>query len=145
MRELKEEAALCKGTLVLDIEATRAALEASRDRLDGHRLRRTRGWRTAVEADRARPHWSELTSRKRVLEEVACGLAEAAVYSEGSRAQRRAIREAILGALERLGVITRTRGGRPWTAQSAERVSREAQERRESPSCPGPPQRRSLR
>ncbi|HMR79256.1 MAG TPA: hypothetical protein PKD61_29320 [Polyangiaceae bacterium] len=76
-----------------------------------------------MEADRAHTHWSELQSRERYLEEVACVLAEAAFYSKGRRAQRRAIREAILGALERLGVITRTRGGRPWTAQSAERVS----------------------
>ncbi|MCB9915600.1 MAG: hypothetical protein H6828_10690 [Planctomycetes bacterium] len=56
MRELKEESLLGKGVRVLDIEAARARLLAARDKLDGHRLRRTRGWKTAVEADRDPGH-----------------------------------------------------------------------------------------
>ena len=40
-------------------------------------------------------------------------------YTHG-RARRKAVREAILGTLQRFSVITRTRGGRPWTAQLAE-------------------------
>ena len=122
MCELEEDTLIGKGTRVVDTDATLTALQASRDRIDAHQLRRTRGWRTAVEADRVHPNGNDLTSRKRVLEEVACGLEQAALYSKGRRARRRAIHEAILGALERRGVITRTRGGRPWAAQSAERV-----------------------
>jgi len=43
MRELKEDAVLGKGTLVHDVDMTRARLEESRDRIDGYRLRATRG------------------------------------------------------------------------------------------------------
>ena len=90
------------------------------ERLDGARLRRTRGWRTARQDDAQRAHWSALVSREEVLERASCRIAAALLHSNSGRARRRAIREAILGALEECSVITRTRGGRPETAQCAE-------------------------
>lgn len=123
MGELKHDAELGKGTLVKSTEEARARLEASAERLDGHRLRRTRGWRTAVEADRELPHWSELVTRERVKSEATCAIDQAVLYYPQGRARRRAVREAVLGTLEQLALITRTRGGRPWCAEDAERVS----------------------
>ena len=120
MRELKEDADLGKGVLLPDIEHPAARLLAARDRIDGHRPRRTRGWRTAIDDDLARPHWRETLTRAEVLDAVSCGILPAVLHSEPGRARRRAIREAILRALQDLSVITRTRGGRAWTAQSAE-------------------------
>ncbi|MCB9915606.1 MAG: transposase family protein [Planctomycetes bacterium] len=110
MRELKEESLLGKGVRVLDIEAARARLLAARDKLDGHRLRRTRGWKTAVEADRDHPPWSTLITRLDFLQNVACRMPRALLDSLGGRARRRAVRAAILDALEDLSVIKRTRG-----------------------------------
>lgn len=120
MFALKLAAALGSGTIVLDQGDARARLEVARDRIDRNRPRRTRGWMTAVEADRAAPHWSTLVTREQVLENASCALSQALLHCSGKRARRRAEREAILGTLQRVSVIQRTRGGRPWTAQSAE-------------------------
>jgi len=120
MRELKHDAELGKGTLVLDMEGVRAALEQSRERIDCNRLRRTRGWVTAVEADCRARHWSAFVTREGLWERATCAIAQALLNSTGERARRRAVREAILDTLAHFSVITRTRGGRPWTAQDAE-------------------------
>jgi len=122
MRELKEDAALGKGTLVLDIDEARALLERSRDRIDGNKLRATRNWMTAVEADRRAPHWSELVDRDELWMKATCAIAKALLNSTGARARRRAVREAVLATLAHFSVIIRTRGGRPWTVQDAEDV-----------------------
>jgi hypothetical protein len=47
-----------QGRVVHDARAACARLEASRDRIDSHRLRCTRGWRTAADADAETPLWS---------------------------------------------------------------------------------------
>lgn len=120
MRELKEEAGLGKGAWLPDVEQPAARLVAARDRIDGGRLRRTRAWRTAIDDDVNRPHWRESVTRSEVLEAVSCKTVQAVLHSEPGRARRRAIREAVLRALQELSVITRTRGGRAWTAQAAE-------------------------
>jgi len=123
MRELKEESLLGKGVLVLDKEAARARLEAARDKLDQHRLRATRGWKTAVEADRGHPPWSTLTTRADFLQEVACRMARTLLDSPQGPARRRAARAAILDALEGLSLITRTRGDRSDGVHNAEGIS----------------------
>ncbi len=120
MRDLKDEANLGVGVRLSDIAQPAARLGAARDRIDGHRLRRSRGWRTAIEDDVQRPHWLDVVTREQVLGAVSCGIHLAMLDCHPGRARRRAIREAILRALQDLCVITRTRGGRPWAAQSAE-------------------------
>lgn len=122
MYGLKLGAALGKGVLVLDIGDACDRLRESARRIDEHRPRRTRGWMTAVEADRSLPHWSALVTRQRFLEDAACALRRLLLNSTGARAERRAAREAILGTLQRLKLITRTRGGRLMTALTADRV-----------------------
>ena len=99
-----------------------AALARSRDRIDGNRLRRTRGWMTAVEYDHASPHWETLVSREDVYRKASCAIKLAVLDSTNKREERLAVREAILGTLEHFSVITRTRGGRPWSAHKVEDV-----------------------
>ena len=123
MRELKHDAGLGKGELVLDVDQALAALRASRDRIDTCRLRRTCGWRTAVQADCSTPHWSVRVSRRELWEWATCAIDRALQDCPGKRARRRAVREAIYATLAHFAVITRTRGGRPWPAQVAEGVS----------------------
>ena len=119
MRELKSDSELGKGITIEPNEAW-ARLEASRDRLDSCRLRATRGWRTAVEADRALPPAACLIDRERLHAHVACAIEQAVVHSKLGRARRRAVREAILSTLERHAVITRNRGGAPEPPAFAE-------------------------
>jgi hypothetical protein len=108
--------------LLRDAREARARLVAARDKLDGKRLRATRGWRTAVQADAETPHWGTLCRREDFVRKVACGIESALLDCEGRRAERLAEREAILGALERLSVITRTRDSRSDGAHFAEGV-----------------------
>jgi len=117
MGELKRGTPLGKGTLVLDNAAACALLVRRRNQLDGRRLRPTRGWRTAVDFDRASPSWDTLVRREVFYREGTCAIQRAVLDSNTGRERRRAEREAILATLERFSVITRTRGGRPWSAQ----------------------------
>ena len=120
MRELKEDASLGKGVLLHDIAETRATLQRSRDRIDGHRLRRTRNWMTAVEFDQSSPHWETLVTRKVFWQKATCAINRAVLDSSNQRDRRRAVRKAILTTLNECSVITLTRGGRRWTAHDAE-------------------------
>ena len=113
MRELKDETLLGKGVLVLDIELVAVQLARAIERLDGARLRASRAWRTAVDDDRQRHSWHGLVDRQALYAEATCAIEEALINYPPGRARRRAVREAILSALERFAVITRTRGGRP--------------------------------
>ena len=64
MRELKAEAGpLCQNGRLRGRKRLRKALLAARDRLDSRRPRASRGWRTAVEHDRALPAAAELVDR----------------------------------------------------------------------------------
>ena len=112
MREIKAEAALGKGVRVHDTELACDQLVGALQRLDHNRLRATRGWRTAVEDDRARPSWRSAVDRQIFYRAASCAIETALLNSSDGRARRRSIREAILGTLEHFAVITRTRGGR---------------------------------
>jgi hypothetical protein len=101
----------------------RARLEASRDRVDGHRLHRTRGWKTAVEADIEGIRWTAVVQRETLYAAATCAIEASLLDSLSERARRKAVREAILDTLQCFCVITRTRDGRPWSAQCAEDVS----------------------
>ena len=120
MRELKEDAELGKGAVVTDTEGVRDALVHSRDRIDGCRPRRTRGWMTAVEYDHDSRHWEAVVSREAFWEKASCAIEQAVLDSKNWREERRAARAAVLGTLQHFSVITLTRGGRPWTAHNAE-------------------------
>ena len=88
-----------------DLALVRAELDRALQRLNHHRLRASRGFRTAAQDDALRPHWSDLVSREAVVADATCGIQQAMLNSVPGRARRRAIRQAILGALESHSVL----------------------------------------
>jgi len=87
------------------------------------RVRPSRGGRSATQLDTLLDRAEDLVSRDRFYE-AACAAIENAVRDiDNLRARRRAEREAILGTLEQLGLVTRTRGRGPAACSKAERLS----------------------
>jgi len=108
---------------VVDPASCLAELRAARDRLDDHRPRRSRGWRTARETDRDLPRWSTWTTREKLRARVACAIDEALQGSLRGRARLRSVREALLGALEDEQLISRTIGSGASSYNRVEGVS----------------------
>ena len=90
----------------------RERVEYARRRLDDVRLRARLGYRTAAAADAALTAWYDQTTRERFLATVCRRLAEVLPGLDGTRARRRARREAIYASMEEFGLVKRTRGGR---------------------------------
>lgn len=120
MRELKQEA-LLDG--LLEWPALEAELLRARDRLDGHRLRRSRGWLTAAQADALAPPAEALVSRPRFYAAAHCAMQGAVLHSRTEHERRRATRTAVLQCMQRFRLITRTRAGVPLTLATSYRVS----------------------
>ena len=110
--ELKAETALGRGVVVNDGGEVRERVEYARRRLDDVRLRARLGYRTAAAADAALTAWYDQTTRERFLATVCRRLAEVLPGLDGTRARRRARREAIYASMEEFGLVKRTRGGR---------------------------------
>jgi hypothetical protein len=91
-------------------------LDAStpRERLDGL---------TPVELDRIAPRADDRTRRGRFYAEVCQALRRIALAPQHARARRKAEREAIWSALQRHGLVTRTRGGCLVPTAKAEGIS----------------------
>ncbi len=115
-RDLKEESGLGRGVVVLRHEDAARRLVAALERIDGHRLRATLGYRTAraVDAELEVPYDDEM--RERLIEMVARHVEDGLHDRMTKRARRVLRREAVLASLEELGLIERTRGGRPLRA-----------------------------
>ena len=120
MRELKEEAELED---LHDPCELHARMLVARDRLDHHRLRRSRKWLTAVQADAGKVPAEALVARESFYKQARSAMREAVLNSCSLNEHRRATREAILQSMERFGLITRTRGGVPLTPAISYRVS----------------------
>ncbi len=122
-RDFKEETGLGKGVVVPDVEWARRRLERAVERLDGNRLRRRLGYQTAraVDATLAVPYDDNVRARlaDAVRRRVEDGLRDPC----SAREERVLRREAILAALEELGLIERTRGGRSLNAVKPDRIS----------------------
>ena len=100
------------------VEVRRAA-----ERLDRGRLRGSRGYKTAEQLDREMPS-AESWACRESFHQAACSAIENAVRdAQGARARRRATRQAIYGTLERFGMVTRTRGGVPFSSSAGAGVS----------------------
>jgi len=123
MRELKEGRPLGKGWVVDDLEVARGELQQARKAVDEHRPRRSRGWRTALQTDAALPPAEGLVARRRFYQEARCAIAGAVLHSATERQRRCAAREATLLCMQRFGLITRTRGGRPIPLANSYTVS----------------------
>jgi len=107
---------------ILRQETALAALLHSLQRLDHGRLRATRAWRTAVQADDETPSWNVVAERGRFYATACCAMKQAVIHSTGGRAARRAERNAILLSLQDFKLIRWTRGGAPRTDVVAEDV-----------------------
>jgi hypothetical protein len=118
-RELKEETGLGRDEVLGGPAEAAARLAPAVKRLDGHRLRASRGWRTAAELDRALPRADLWVDRER-LYAAACSATERAVLGlRRIRDVRRAEQEAIWSNLETQGLARRHVGrraqpGHPW-------------------------------
>lgn len=122
-RDLKDESGLGKGVVVQGHDDAARRLAAALDRIDGRRLRRDLGYRTAraVDAEMEVPYDGKVRARLAAMVErrVQDGLDD----HMSKRARRALRREAILAALEELELIERTRGGRPLSAVKQEAIS----------------------
>ena len=122
-RDLKEQSGLGKGVRVDDHDHARRLLERALNRVDGHRLRATLGYRTAraVDVAMAVPYDEEVRAR---LADMVAQRVDDGVHDQMTKRERRVLRrEAILASLEELGLIERTRGGRPLSAVKQEAIS----------------------
>jgi transposase InsO family protein len=112
-RELKDESGLGKGVRLSAHDEARARLEAARERLDGHRLRRTKGWRTARELGRTLPRADRLVDRAAFYAAACAAMEEAARGLTDLRAWLAARRQALFATLVSFGLATRHVGPRP--------------------------------
>jgi transposase InsO family protein len=111
MREFKEESGLGKGVKLGGVgEAVEAALSAL-TRLNGRRVRVSRGGRTADESEGFMPRWYDSVDRSLFYGRATSAMAEAAKEHGEGREGRLAVREAFFGVLEEFGLAKRTGGG----------------------------------
>jgi len=110
-RELKTEAILGKGVKLQDHAEAMHRLLLACCKLDGHRPRGSKGYKTAAELERTMPRWYSSVKRA-VFYRTACSAIKRAVLDTMTpRQQRTAMREAIFQTLEKFDLIRRTRGG----------------------------------
>lgn len=122
-RDLREETGLRKGVRIESRDDVVRQVVAALGRIDGGRLRRCLGYRTAWAADAEMQVPYNERVRARLGEEVRRRIDLGLHDQLSGRARRVLRREAILTALEDMGLITRTRGGRPYAAVNGEGVS----------------------
>jgi len=121
--ELKVETGLGRGVLITDIDEVAREVELAIERLDGGRLRATRGWKTARQADAALPEATARVSRTRFWNAARCAIAMAVQHYRTVRERRLAERQAILKTLECYNLLQRTRGPAPNRPVKSEVVS----------------------
>ena len=111
VRELKTEAVLGKGVKLQDhAEATDLLLQAC-CKLDGHRPRGSKGYKTAAELERIVPRWYPAVKRAEFYRSACSAIKRAVLNTMTPRQQRTALREAVFQTLEKFDLIRRTRGG----------------------------------
>ena len=93
------------------------------ERLDRGRLRGRRGYKTAEQLDREMRPSESWACRESFHQAACCAIENAVRDAQGARARRRATRQAIYGTLERFGMVTRTRGGVPFSSSAGAGVS----------------------
>jgi hypothetical protein len=98
-------------------------LREAGEQLNAHTPRPALGGLTALELDSIAPRAEDRACRARFYEEVCEELQRIALAPGRARARRTMEREAIWGALERAGLVKRTRGGLPVPTVKAEGVS----------------------
>lgn len=94
------------------IELKGLLLAQAADKLNRCRLRRSRGYRTAIETEKNLPSWYNRVTRNRFYREASEAI-RTAEEGYGKRRARQAANEAVFSLLERHGLIRITRGGQP--------------------------------
>jgi hypothetical protein len=123
IRELREESGLAADTELRDEAEGTDRLQAAWRRIDNRHKRPRHGYRTASEVDATTPGWYPLVDRARFYAAARKAIEEAVSACSRPRARRLAEREAIFRTLEDFGLITRTRGGQPFTRSAPATIS----------------------
>ena len=122
-RELKAEAGLGRGVeLESTVDAAGALIDAA-IRIDTQRPRATRAWKTPRQAYCDLPPAEALVDRRCFVIAATCAIRTALQDCTSTRERRLAEREAILATMERLQLVTRTRGCTPKRPVKPEGVS----------------------
>lgn len=110
--ELKAEAGLGRGVHIRHSHQAGMLLASAAQKLNGNRLRGSRGCRTANQMAKTLPSWYNRTTRDRFYREAGEAI-RIAEKGSGKRRARQAANEAVLLLLERHGMIKRSRGDQP--------------------------------
>jgi hypothetical protein len=110
--ELKSGSGLGKGVVLSGPEEAARRLEEAVERLDGRRLRASRGYRTADELDVALPRADTKVLRARFYREACSAMKEAVLGLTDAQAIRKAEQDAIWSTLEKHGLSRRHVGRR---------------------------------
>ena len=119
MNDLKGLSGLGKGVKLNSIAETAELHGKSAVQLNENRLRASRGYLTANALCETMPPWYDFIDRDRFYQE-ARREQELAVQGKEGMAARLAERQAVFLVMEKYGLITITRGGRPFTLQKVE-------------------------
>ena len=122
VRELKDESDLGKGVKLSSALDAALLLGKSAMLIDEHRLRGSRGYVSANTLAETMPTWYGRVNREQFYNETRSAVENAVQNKTGKRA-RQAEREAVFVVLTKYGLITRTRGGRPFDAPLEEIIS----------------------
>lgn len=112
-REIKHESELGKGVRLESLAQGAARLEPARRRIDGGRLRASRGWKTAAALDRDLPRADAIVTRATFYAQARSAMAEAVRGLTDPKAVRRAEQDAIWRTLEKHGLARTRVGTRP--------------------------------
>lgn len=110
--ELKAASRMGRGVVLASVEGAAEHLGRVSRRLDAHRLRASRGWKTSDQLDEAMNAGYDV-DRDGFYATVQERKAEAVQGASSARKARQAEREAVYAVLEEFGLVSRLRGGRP--------------------------------
>jgi len=119
MNDLKGLSCLGKGVKLSSIAEAAVLHGKSAVQLNEYRLRASRGYRTAKTLCETMPPWYDFVNRDRFYQE-AYREQELAVQDKEGMAARHAERQAVFMVMEKYGLVTITRGGKPCTLQKVE-------------------------
>ncbi len=110
--ELKAASRLGRGVVLASVEGAAEHLGRVSRRLDAHRLRASRGWKTSDQLDACMKAGYNV-DRDRFYARIQECKARAVQGACSTRKARQAEREAVYAVLEEFGLVSRLRGGRP--------------------------------
>jgi transposase InsO family protein len=119
MRELKGECGLGKGVKLCSVHEAAKLIGKSAVLLNEGRLRGSKGYLSANDLAERIPSWYNAADRNRFYQE-ACEAKNRAVQGKKNRAAQLAERQAVLMVMQKDGMLTIKRGGKPLNTQKVE-------------------------